>query len=246
MISLGIVLLSISWICMAAVQHKIHSPLSKMDIQIVSDNEDIPFITRSIVVRNIKSYFGDALIHRDIVDTDIKLIEEILEQNPYIHSSNAYIDAHNRLSIKIYQRNPILRIMTADEHSFYLDGEANVLPLHDKVVRRVPIVTTEKNKKQLRSSDYKNILNLIKTIRQDVFLSSLVEQVHLKSNGEYIIIPKIGKEIIEFGHLEDLDKKLFKIKKFYKKGLPVAGWNKYKSIDLRYRNQLVCKKIKSS
>ncbi len=229
-------------LCTSAVKHKMHSPLTKMNVIIDGKQGLDSFIDTAEVVRTIKDYFGDALVKRNLLDVDIDLVEQILRTNKYIKDANAFIDANNQLTIMLSQRYPILRIMIDNGSSFYLDTEGYKLPLHSEVVHRTLILTTKLNEKQLSKELIDKLIYLVGAIQSDLFLSALIEQIHLKPNQEIVFVPKIGKEIIEFGKIEDTDKKLKKIKAFYKNALSKIGWNTYKKIDLRYHNQIVCKK----
>ena len=76
----------------------------------------------------------------------------------------------------------------------------------------------------------------------DPFYSALVEQIYLSNVGEYILIPKVGQQKIILGPYEEIEDKLERLKIFYKQGIPYEGWQKYKSINLKFKDQVVCKK----
>lgn len=59
---------------------------------------------------------------------------------------------------------------------------------------------------------------------------------------EVELTPRSGRFTILFGRLEEVDRKLDKLMRFYRNGLSTLGWETYRSIDIRYRNQVVCKK----
>jgi cell division protein FtsQ len=54
------------------------------------------------------------------------------------------------------------------------------------------------------------------------------------------LYPQMGKQIIEFGMATDIESKFRKLKIFYKKILPVKGWNRYSKISLAYQDQIIC------
>jgi len=49
------------------------------------------------------------------------------------------------------------------------------------------------------------------------------------------------KQLILFGPMDEIEEKFKKLKLFYKEVLPKKGWNTYSSINLKYKNQIVCK-----
>ena len=59
---------------------------------------------------------------------------------------------------------------------------------------------------------------------------------------EFELVPEFGSHIIVLGDLSDLDKKLRKLNAFYQQALLEEGLNKYKTINLKFDNQVVCVK----
>jgi cell division protein FtsQ len=70
--------------------------------------------------------------------------------------------------------------------------------------------------------------------------------VHRVNSGDFVLVPQVGSHTIIFGSArsdEEVKEKMDKLKVFYQEGLPFEGWNKYETINLKFRNQIVCKKI---
>ena len=56
------------------------------------------------------------------------------------------------------------------------------------------------------------------------------------------MIPQITKQKIYFGNTNDMEIKFKKLELFYKNILPTKGWNYYESVNLKFKNQIVCNK----
>ncbi len=54
------------------------------------------------------------------------------------------------------------------------------------------------------------------------------------------MIPTIGETKIEFGRPMNIEKKFEKLSVFYTRIIPAEGWNKYTTVKLRFKNQIVC------
>jgi len=65
----------------------------------------------------------------------------------------------------------------------------------------------------------------------------------VNSKYEFELIPRVGSQIIELGDAENLDEKFANLKLLYLDGFNKIGWNTYKRISLKYKNQVVCTKI---
>jgi cell division protein FtsQ len=55
------------------------------------------------------------------------------------------------------------------------------------------------------------------------------------------MIPRSGDFVIAFGELNNVDDKLNKLEQFYNDGLRHLGWDKFKTIDIRYDKQVICR-----
>ena len=92
---------------------------------------------------------------------------------------------------------------------------------------------------RFRSDD---IHRLAMFIRQDALWNALIDQVVVKNDGEFELIPKIGAQRILLGDGSELEQRFAKLKIFYEKGIPKADWRRYDRIDLRFADQVVCTK----
>jgi cell division protein FtsQ len=69
----------------------------------------------------------------------------------------------------------------------------------------------------------------------------MIGQIFVSSNGDFILAPLIGDQKIVFGKYEDAQDKIQNLKIFYREAMPYEGWRKYRSIDVRFRGQVICK-----
>ena len=63
----------------------------------------------------------------------------------------------------------------------------------------------------------------------------------MADNGDIALIPRKGKEIFIIGQPTSLEEKFEKMGKYYKVIIPEKGSDAYRTVDLRYRGQIVCK-----
>jgi cell division protein FtsQ len=82
-------------------------------------------------------------------------------------------------------------------------------------------------------------------IEKDSFWSSNIEQIYVNESQELELVPRIGSHIILMGDTTNMKDKFDRLMVFYKEGLSKTGWNNYKVINVKFRNQVVCSKIKS-
>jgi cell division protein FtsQ len=115
----------------------------------------------------------------------------------------------------------------------------DTIPLSSKFTSRVLVVQGN-----ISSNEIANILKLCKFIEGDEFWKASVEQVLIGSNADYEIYTKLGNQNVVIGKIdEDLENKFKKLKAIYTEVLPKVGFEQYKTINLKYKGQVVCSKI---
>ena len=93
--------------------------------------------------------------------------------------------------------------------------------------------------------DFSALLSFLKTIDRNNFWRAEVVQIMLDGGGtehmDLSFVPRSGNFVVDMGTATELDNKLTNLYRFYHKGLDNLGWNRYKSISLRYNGQVVCR-----
>lgn len=90
-----------------------------------------------------------------------------------------------------------------------------------------------------------DIWQITKRIAADTFLSAQLIQVYITPERILQLIPRVGNHVIVLGDISDIDEKINKLRIFYSDGISRSGnWNDYKTIDLQFKNQIVCTKNK--
>ncbi|NOQ91082.1 MAG: cell division protein FtsQ, partial [Flavobacteriaceae bacterium] len=86
---------------------------------------------------------------------------------------------------------------------------------------------------------------LAKKIRNDDFLRKQIIGIHQiegKNPKQFELKTREGEQIIIFGDLKRMESKIKKLKVFYKKVMLDGSLNNYKTINLKFNNQVVCTK----
>lgn len=184
----------------------------------------------------------------------LKEIEKNLGNISYLKEYNAYFNINGEAMVIASPRKAILRVYNKAGQHFYLGSDTVVMPLSTQHSLRLILANgtlPKLNNSHFSLSEndspnlpdiYKKIYILAAKIQEDEFLNALIDQIYVKPNLEFELIPKAGIGIIEFGNIDNADDKLKRLKNFYIKGKEKINWNIYKSINLKYKNQVVCTK----
>lgn len=206
------------------------------DLQVVVDNTGgNVFIDEEEVLKVIKRGYGDIRdVH--IVEVDKDSMEQVLVKNPVIKSAQVYYSLDGNFHVEITQRTPVLRVMSGE--GYYVDEDGKVMPLSGKYSARVVVATGNVSKKFACDGLYPFVMKL----KNDDFWDALIEQIIVRDQEEISLIPKVGNFRILVGSLEGIDGKMENLRLFLQKGIVLRGWNVYKEINLKFKDQIVCVK----
>lgn len=231
--------------------------INNVEISIKYGKSDT-IITSKEISAILLSNYGDFL-KKQRKNVDEEGIEEFLLTNPYIESAEVYQTLKGNLSIEIKQREPIVKIYTQRGLEYYIDKLGKIIPIKNMETTDVVIASGNidvngevLNKKQLDTVDIESKKGFEKTLSKiffiagklssDTILNYQIDQIYVPVKGDYELIPKIGNYIIKIGEPVDIGDQFIKLDYLYREGFSRSGWDNYKIVDLRYRNQVVCTK----
>ena len=190
---------------------------------------------------------------------NIKKIESAIIKMEEVKKVRVYKNIGKSWNIDVELRNPIARIFTLSQQAYYLDDEgftmgrsslhtAHVLVFSGFITEimekaSVKEIINNDSLKSIRKLD--DIYRISNYVCKDSLMNALIGQVYLEKNGDFILIPLVGKQTILFGSAnsdEVVADKFNRLKVFYKEGMPHEGWEKYNTIIVKYEGQIVCRK----
>ncbi len=199
-----------------------------------------------------------AIVGQPIKNLNIAKIERKLNDDPYIKHAEVYKKINGVLTIEAVQRNPVIRVINSQNNSFYIGQEGVLMPVSRKVQARMIVANGNINYTpdfdtitNINSNDLNNdkrililrdLLTLVDYINNDKFWEAQTQQIYVTESGEFELVPLVGNQIIQFGGVERYKEKFRNLEATYKKGFPAEGWNKFDEINLKYKNQVVCRK----
>jgi cell division protein FtsQ len=210
-----------------------------------SDTTKSMFVTASDI-REMFREKGLQLQGYPLARINTRELERILEEDTYIKKAEVSTDVSGRMEIWLEQRVPMVRVMPDGREGYYLDKEGKVLPLSDKFIPYVFLVSGHINKGSEGSTAGKQleeILRFCSYVTEHPFWKEQIVQLYVDRQGEYELIPRVGAHQILLGSMEQWEKKLHNLELLYEQGFSAyGGWNGYSTINLKYTNQVICTK----
>lgn len=222
---------------------------TKVNISIVDESTYGFLNTKEI--KSILDKKGLYPLEKELGTVSPRKIEETLCSTPFVNTAQCCKTTDGHVLITVTQRSPLVRIKSIRGEDYYLDENGGIMP-NSKYTSDLIVVTGYVSK----SFAQRYISLLASYIMQSDLWRNQVEQIHVRKDLGIEIVPRVGDHIVFLGYLpmssdiaerqaevkEYVGEKLERLRKFYIHGLDSVGWNKYQSIDLRYSNQIICKK----
>ncbi len=228
---------------LAAAQQKKNMLCSDVKVEI-EGNEEHVFVDENDIINKIKANGFET--GKKISDINLRSLERIIKNQPWIQKAELFFDNTNTLDIKIKEREPLARIFTLEGSSFYIDSSGIRLPLSKDYSAHVPVFTAfTSNKKKLSKPDsllLNDVKNIALYIHQDSFWNAQISQVVITPQRTFTLIPVIGNQTIILGNADSLESKFNKLYAFYQQVWTKEGLEKYETIDASFTNQVVAVK----
>ena len=197
--------------------------------------ENNPFVKQETVNKLLIEKNGEALpIRKDKLD--LNKLENAVNANQMIEKSDVFVTIDGVLKAVVKQKTPIARVFDG-RSSFYIDYKGSTMPLSANFTARVPLVfgiINQKNKEAL--------VVLFRKIYDDEFLKKNIIAIQIMSNGSLKMLNRNFDFQIDFGGTINVNQKINNYKAFFQKAIVDSSLYKYKKIDLRFTDQVVCTK----
>ena len=241
--------------------------VSKKERQVKVENLDITVNSKGqndfVDEDDVKEFFSerqDVILNAEVKNVNINALEKALNSHPAVENADLSVDVNGDIKISVTQRTPLVRVLTMGGESYYIDTQSKLMPLSDKFTARVLVVNgyihepysrrymfsvneIAKNEIFKEVSMLDDIYDMADFITKDTVLNGLIHQLSINKEKEFEMFPSIGNHKIIFGDATDIAEKFEKLKLFYLDGLnKTDNWNKYSTVNLKYKNQVVCTK----
>lgn len=211
----------------------------------ITGAKDVFFVDRNDIKQLLEKTANGRVEGKFVSSLNLHEMRQNLEKNTWIEEAEVYVDNKDVLHVTVVEKEPVARVFTTGNSSFYIDSAGKKMPLSDKLTASVPVFTGFPDKKKWNTADSALMLEVkavANFIYNDDFWKAQVAQVDINSEKEFEIIPLVGDHIARIGDGKDIEKKFNRLMVFYKQVLSKTGFSKYRMIDVRYKGQVVTSK----
>ena len=216
----------------------------------VLDSAQNSFVTADDIRKFIRKSCGE-LVGEPLDSIDLVKVEKAVDSRSAVLKSQAYVTRDSILNIKVTQRRPVVRFQKKDG-GFYADAEGYIFPLQSTYASHVQIIDgdiplaansgykgdiTDPKEKEW----FKSVMNIVNYMEDSRLWKGKIVQISVDSKGNLTLIPREGSERFLFGQPHSLVEKFGKMERYYTTIVPEKGSSRYKRVDVRFKDQIVCR-----
>ncbi len=201
------------------------------------------FVEEKEILTILSSSFPELKKGLPMQEVPLNDIEDRLLGHPFIRTVEASMDQQGIVKLNLTQHEPIARIARPESADGYITKDGLLIATSPTYTSRVlilqgPYISSLMD--QGRLDVLPELMPLIHFIVNDKFWSAQVTELEINGRNDIRIHQQVGKQVIEFGDAKDFESKFNRIGVLYKEILPRKGWDAYKRISVKYKNQIVC------
>ncbi|MEX0882423.1 MAG: cell division protein [Cyclobacteriaceae bacterium] len=210
----------------------------------IKEVSDVYFVDENEVIRLLKNAYPALEKKGSSKGIPLHELEKKVESHPFIKNAEVFMDLKGKVIVKVSQHVPLARIVRPLAADGYISREGKILPISSKYTSRVLVLEGRKASELLQQKDlttsHPELMNLLLFIERDNFWKAQISGMEIQNNGELNLYQQVGKQTIEFGKPMEIEMKFKKINTYYKKILPLKGWNTYNRVNVKFKDQIIC------
>jgi cell division protein FtsQ len=177
-------------------------------------------------------------------DVNLQQMEAMVNENEYIEKADIVAKPNGVLKIFVSQKNPIARVVNSGQ-SYYISDQWQKVPLSSKFTKRVPLIigntkgilfptTTEDSFRK------KQVFTILNYAKENEFWNLAIDQIYIAPDNKIELILIFSEAIIQMGYInEDFEKRLEKVKNFFKIAVKNVDITPYKILNFQYEQQVI-------
>ena len=233
----------------AGARSRQHVRCSGLEVAVL-DSMQNSFVSRADVKEYIEKEYG-RYVGTVIDSIDLVKIEEIIDDRSAVLKSQAYVTTDGILHVDVTQRKPVVRFQKSGG-GFYADAEGYIFPLQNTYASHVQVI--DGNIPLAADSGFKGaiedpkemewferMMDIVNFIEKSRTWKDKIVQISVDGKKDVILIPREGNERFIFGQPVEIEEKFRKMEKYYTHIVPAKGSGRYRTVDLKYEGQIVCK-----
>jgi len=218
----------------------------------IADSSKHQFVTDDDIMNALRAT-GIRIKGEKISEIPLSKLEERVQTFKELKVAEVYISEDRKLHVYGNQREPVMRVVASYGGDFFIDREGVIMRRHNLYTPNLHVLEIDMvfNAGQMngtsifeseKTENLAKAFELVNYIRGDSFWNEMIDQLSMTRDGRVSLVPHVGNHTVRLGRVENYEEKLHNLLVFYRQAMPVAGWDRYRVVNVEYRGQVVCQR----
>jgi len=218
----------------------------------IADSSKHQFVTDDDIMNALRAT-GIRVTGEKISEIPLSKLEERVKAFKELKVAEVYISEDRKLHVYGDQREPVMRVVASYGGDFFIDREGVIMRRHNLYTPNLHVLEIDMvfNAGQMngtsifeseKTENLAKAFELVNYIRGDSFWNEMIDQLSMTRDGRVSLVPHVGNHTVRLGRVENYEEKLHNLLVFYRQAMPVAGWDRYRVVNVEYRGQVVCQR----
>jgi len=203
---------------------------------IITQNKYIP-------TEELDSLIAPSIVGKSKESVDLDNVEAMMASHPFIFRAVAKPSGRNKLEIIIEERQPIALFINKDANIGLIDKFGAIMPLkYATQFGDMPVISGVYRNNVLDSGAIQGAAAILFRSKEllEGFAYNLISELKFDyATNSYIIYTSDSALKINFGQLDRIDSKIWKLSVYWQRWMVRNNPYQIKSLDLRWENQVV-------
>ncbi|MCM1451272.1 MAG: hypothetical protein NC102_03365 [Clostridium sp.] len=212
-------------------------PYKALDIKI-EQSQTSDFLTPEIIDGAI-GHLRDSISRMPAWRVNTRGIELSVLGLDNVEQANCAALGNRRVLLEVTPLIPVARVYDtgSDTPTYYINRAGKRMRPDARF--RVDVSVVVGNFANRSAAD---VMPVIDYVNSDASLRSLISAYEVKPNGDIMLVPMMRGHVVNFGDTADIANKFARLRVFYRKVMPVKGWEYYDTLSVKWRGQVVAKR----
>lgn len=218
----------------------------------ITDSSRHQFVTENDIMNALRAT-GIRVTGQKISEIPLSKLEDRIKAFKELEVAEVFISEDRKLHVYCNQREPVMRVVASYGGDFFIDREGIIMRRHNLYTPNLHILEIDMvfNAEQMtgtsifeseKTENLAKAFELVNYIRGDSFWNEMIDQLSMTRDGRVTLVPHVGNHTVKLGRVENYEEKLHNLLVFYRQAMPVAGWNRYRVVNVEYKGQVVCQR----
>lgn len=200
----------------------------------VIDPHGVGFVTPGELTDELFASLGDSLTAFSYGDLDLARLQKRLSTLDKIEQAEVVRLSDDRLRVRVWPMKPVARIWSRGK-SYYVNREGKRIAASSKYRIDVPQIIGHFDSVHPETS----LLPLLDFLGARPSFEQMITMINAADTANILLVPAVRGHVINLGSADNVDNKLRRLQTFYRKVMPVKGWDHYDTISLKWDGQIV-------